>query len=575
MSDCCDPSDALGIAACAACTTAVVIPLAIPREVDPERGGLQLRMASTALTGLSDAARFLVDYPHGCVEQTASRLLPLLALGELGPELTGLEASALEARVEAGLARMSSMQRPSGGFSYWPGFGAENEYASFWATLVLGEAVRAGRCPEQSACGRMRAIALEYTSRVLMAPLNLDLELLELASQRVDRVYAAYVLADAEQLRPEHAELIAALAPEWKELPLFARFWLLEVLRQCEQLGLELEGVDTAALSAELLQSALNQATETARSLHFRELQLPGRWMSSEFRTDAIALEVLLRRDPKDPLLPELVAGLQAARQGGRWRTTQENGWALRAMVRYLEAVEARPPRFVAAAWLGDTSLVEQRFEGRSGKPQESLVPMATLLEEPSDTLLVAKRGEGVLYYRLGLDYTPSDQRLPALDAGISLERRYELVSQALGSKEKTEQMQRLDAEGLATVPAGAVVRVTLSVESADRRYYVALEDPLPAGFEPIEAANKTTGASERAIYTQEWGGAFNYREYFDDRVVFYADVMGSGKRSVSYLVRATSPGSYWAAPPKIEEMYAPEVFGRDQGLQVEIQRSL
>ncbi|MDX9724166.1 MAG: MG2 domain-containing protein, partial [Myxococcota bacterium] len=52
MSDCCDPSDALGIAACAACTTAVAIPLAIPREVDPERGGLQLRMASTALTGL-------------------------------------------------------------------------------------------------------------------------------------------------------------------------------------------------------------------------------------------------------------------------------------------------------------------------------------------------------------------------------------------------------------------------------------------------------------------------------------------------------------------------------------------
>ena len=46
---------------------------------------------------------------------------------------------------------------------------------------------------------------------------------------------------------------------------------------------------------------------------------------------------------------------------------------------------------------------------------------------------------------------------------------------------------------------------------------------------------------------------------------------MAEGYRRMSYTVRATTPGVFWAAPAKAEEMYNPETFGRSTGEVVEI----
>ena len=46
--------------------------LALPAGILPGLGGLHVRLASTALVGLGEGARYLVDYPFGCAEQKAS-----------------------------------------------------------------------------------------------------------------------------------------------------------------------------------------------------------------------------------------------------------------------------------------------------------------------------------------------------------------------------------------------------------------------------------------------------------------------------------------------------------------------
>jgi uncharacterized protein YfaS (alpha-2-macroglobulin family) len=48
-----------------------------------------------------------------------------------------------------------------------------------------------------------------------------------------------------------------------------------------------------------------------------------------------------------------------------------------------------------------------------------------------------------------------------------------------------------------------------------------------------------------------------------DDRVLLFADSLGTGIHRYRYLARALTAGAFSLPGAKAEEMYAPEVFGR------------
>ena len=54
----------------------------------PGFGGLHVELASTAMVGLGEGARYLVEYPYGCAEQRGSRALALLLAADLGDAFT-------------------------------------------------------------------------------------------------------------------------------------------------------------------------------------------------------------------------------------------------------------------------------------------------------------------------------------------------------------------------------------------------------------------------------------------------------------------------------------------------------
>jgi uncharacterized protein YfaS (alpha-2-macroglobulin family) len=51
-----------------------------PADAIPNYGGIQLSFSTSILQVLLDAAKYLVEYPYGCNEQTSSKLLVLLSL---------------------------------------------------------------------------------------------------------------------------------------------------------------------------------------------------------------------------------------------------------------------------------------------------------------------------------------------------------------------------------------------------------------------------------------------------------------------------------------------------------------
>src|SRR5207302_1816400 len=98
--------------------------LKLPAGVVATFGGLHVDLASTALVGLGEGARYLVEYLYGCAEQRGSRALALLLSADLGEafKLPGIEPAQSRATVQSALRELERFQcEQNGGFAYWPG----------------------------------------------------------------------------------------------------------------------------------------------------------------------------------------------------------------------------------------------------------------------------------------------------------------------------------------------------------------------------------------------------------------------------------------------------------------------
>jgi hypothetical protein len=93
-----------------------------------------------------------------------------------------------------------------------------------------------------------------------------------------------------------------------------------------------------------------------------------------------------------------------------------------------------------------------------------------TLSGGGTQDLILSKDGPGRLYYRLGLQYAPTDLNLDPLDMGFVIQRRYEGVD----NPEDVFQ----DSDGIWHIEAGARVRIKITMVADNRRYHVALVDP-------------------------------------------------------------------------------------------------
>jgi uncharacterized protein YfaS (alpha-2-macroglobulin family) len=312
-----------------------------------------------------------------------------------------------------------------------------------------------------------------------------------------------------------------------------------------------------------------NRVVETAGAANFTSSYDDQTYLllSSDRRTDAILLEALMADDPQHDLIPKLVNGLLAHRTRGRWENTQENVFVLLALDRYFKTFEAQTPDFVARIWLGETYAGSHEYRGRTTERRETLVPMAYLVGDAADgggrqDLILSKEGDGRLYYRLGLRYAPTNLELDPLDMGFVVQRSYEGVD----NPEDAYQ----DAEGVWHIQAGARVRVRLSMVADNRRYHVALVDPLPAGLEIVNPALAVSGSIPQDPQGPDfrygwwwWGPWYEHQNLRDERAEAFTSLLWDGVYEYSYIARATTPGRFVVPPARAEEMYSPEVFGR------------
>jgi alpha-2-macroglobulin len=124
----------------------------------------------------------------------------------------------------------------------------------------------------------------------------------------------------------------------------------------------------------------------------------------------------------------------------------------------------------------------------------------------------------------------------------------------------------RRDADGSWRIRAGARVRVRVTMVAPTRRYHVALVDPLPAGLEAVDPSLAVSGSappSDQGAASLWRGSWFQHQNLRDERAEAFTTLLWEGQHIYEYVARATTPGTFVVPPPKAEEMYHPETFGR------------
>lgn len=93
---------------------------------------------------LGERAQYLIQYPHGCIEQTTSGVLAQLFLDELVP-LTSVQKKKIEKNVKAGIQRIATkFQTSDGGLAYWPGGTDSHPWGSNYGGKFIVEAKQRG-----------------------------------------------------------------------------------------------------------------------------------------------------------------------------------------------------------------------------------------------------------------------------------------------------------------------------------------------------------------------------------------------------------------------------------------------
>jgi len=523
----------------------------VPDSIYAGVGGLYISLSSSALAGIERGLEYLQIYPYDCLEQHLSKVLPFILAEDVinAFNLSELKGEELRQFVAGVLKEVKKYQDENGGFHPWkpPWHGCPpNPYLSTYAMYTLAMAKRGGYEIDK----KMVEKGIRYLKSSLRKerwrwgwPYSLN-------SQLTTCAFMVYALALWDQ---NEAAYINRLYERRDQMSIFGKALLIKAIREVK-LGKE--------MVSELVRTLYNKIKIEPTMAHFEEWDERGlRWIfHSNVRTTALVLQTLLEVEDHVPLAEKMVNWLNTKRKAGRWGNTQENTYVFHAFCTYFRKYETQKPQFTARVLLDTKEIIRELFEGRSLETRQEMLPLDSLPKEQLMSLKVSKDGTGRLYYGVRLVYAKKG--------------RYEGINKGIAIKKEITPLEG-DFEGF---ERGRIYKVKLTLYTPQERLFVAVEDPIPAGFKIIDTSFRTISSELREKLwdlrrkgSTRWWGSFDHEEIYDDRYLIFATSLDTGEHTFFYLVKAMTKGRFLLPPTKAEEMYSPEVFGTTSQDYVEV----
>lgn len=465
---------------------------------------ISLNVSRSAEFDIPSLLTSLDRYPYGCAEQTTSRALPLLYLGELA-KANGLADDAdIRRRVQDAIYRDLSYQASTGSFGLWaPGSG--DLWLDAYVTDFLTRAREQGYVvPDQ---------ALVQALENLQNNLGYDNSVKDKGNEIA---YALYVLARNRK---------AAVS----DLRYYADTMLSEFPTPLAKAHL------AAALAlygdAQRSKTVFAQSLQMAQDAQVHKVSLSRSDYGSSLRDGAAVLALAAEARPVPGIVPELAKVVAREWRDKAYTSTQEQTWMLLA---------------ARALQQGDDGIKLQVNGAERHGSYMARVEGNALLDHP---VTIANRGPDPLSAVVTTIAAPSTP-LPAGGDGFQISRAYYTLEGEEISVAEAQQNQRYVA----------VLTVT---ETNDWPSRIVITDLLPAGFE-IDNPSLVDSAQ---LTNFEWIGEVQaaHTEFRNDRFVAAFDRSAGDNREISlaYVVRAVTPGVYDHPAAYVEDMYRPQFSAR------------
>ncbi len=468
----------------------------------------------SAAHGYSDVPgllKWLDRYPYGCIEQTASRAMPLLFFNDLAG-LAGLPTDrALHDREQAAVDSVLDMQNYAGNFGMWgPGSDADPWISAFALDFLMQAKTENYVVPNDAL--RRGANWLRQIS----------------TSDSYDdntRAYAFYLLARSGQVNVSDLRYFSdTRGPQWNTA---------------------IAAALTGAAAAEVGdRSRATYGFNRARDIAFKAK--PNTYPVGDYGSllrDLAGSIALAAENGEAQLIPALMSKSEALDMRLNATTTQEKAWMLRA------AYELTRQR----------THLDILVNGQPAVPRDGAIRLAPNYGQLAAGITLSNKGDATVWRTVSVQGTPAAP-LPGLSDGVTVTKSVWTMSGAPADLSNLHQNDR--------------VIVEISGRMANNYYrQMGVVDLLPAGLEIEQALSgddgkpynlldpltDTTMADKR---DDRFVAAFTigsqYRSEQDRKKAEPQPVF-----HIAYIARAVTVGSFVMPAGVAEDMYAPGVIGR------------
>ena len=458
----------------------------------------------------ANGLRYLIQYPYGCLEQTTSRVFPLLYLSDLARivEPTLAKEGKIKEYIEVGIEKLEKMLGNNLMFSYWQRGSYTHNWSSIYAAHFLVEARIVGYQVSDYTYNRMIEGLRRQVRQELIPNYNENRQPDKYRLPQV--VYACYVLSKAGQ--SEKQVMFHLRNNRIKDLNSYSVF--------------QLAGAFAHSGDKQIALSLLPDKVDIEKT----EYRDTGWNFDSSIRSYAIILDMLMEIKDDHPFIPHLVESLtDSASNRQRWGTTQENAYAFLALGKYLNR------------------LPHQKFTGEIVRDTDHVVRFDSMGKQLANSdwdgshFKINIQGNGTCYYYWEAFGIGRDSYIEEYGNGIVVNRRY-LTQDQSRVKKVFQQGELLIAE--------------ITVKSLLKDLHnVVVVDMLPAGFE-IENPRLKTRDRNSILHQKSFRP--NNIDIRDDRLILFGSFPKDNERKFYYTLRAVTEGSFTLPPISAEAMYDP-----------------
>lgn len=511
--------------------------LRLDQDARSELAELQVSFVPGVVPSIIETLPYLIQYPYGCVEQTLSTFLPAIWASQAAKKLDlplPVKSSELRDITDQGLKKLYGYQHADGGWGWWND-DPTDIYMTAYTLWGLSEAQRAGI--------KVDTAVLERGTKYLAEQLTL------LSLKDLKDSYSIHRLIFAQSVG-------LALAPKSPVKEKIRSEWPALMARGFnEPSGLAI--VAEAAQKAKLKDIALEAGTrlgtlakKNAQGTYFEHSDKRGYyWYNDREETTAQVLNALttVPNSLKNVNERDIISYLIAQKKQRRWRSTKVSALVMRAFADYAVRTgeKIRKVRVIAEV---DGERRDANYDPKKSRAQDLIMVFKTNAREAK--VKVAREGTGFFIARAEWKHYLNKPLIVPREGDFKMTRRFFAVNKSGNKFNK--------GEAGYTFKAGDMVLTEIALKAAKGSEYLLLEDMIPAGFEPLSAAEF---ADLGEIRYDNYMNSPSAITRLDDRVGLAKTYMSEANFAPRSFYRAVFPGKYQVMPAQGGLMYFPETF--------------